>query len=474
MKKVLFTLLIVAVGALVAYRAMNTVPDENMPVEARIAAILEDGGCISCHSAAPELPFYADLPIIGKVVKADAAEGYRAYDIAPLMDALKSGQMPNPVDVAKVEKVLQDKRMPEAKYYLMHWGSQTTNAKRDIAHEWAVDYRTAYYADGLEGERSGEPVRPIVAIEDIDEAKAMLGYALYHDTRLSVDNTVSCATCHDLATGGVDNHQYSDGVNGLKGGVNAPTVYNAVYNFVQFWDGRAATLAEQAAGPPLNPVEMASTSFDEICAKLAEDNLMVLAFNNIYTDGITEKNITDAIAEFERTLTTPNSDFDRWLRGDDSAIGEEALHGYELFKRYDCATCHIGANLGGDTYELMGSRRDYFADRGMELTEEDNGRFKETADERDRHRFKTPGLRNIALTWPYFHDGSRMTMDEAVRDMARYQVDVELAEDEISAIVAFLHTLTGEYKGKKLTTLNEYGVEHTHDHEHDHEHEHEL
>lgn len=474
MKKVLFTLLIVAVGAFVAYRAMNTVPDENLPIEARIAAILEDGGCISCHSAAPELPFYADLPIVGKMVKADVEEGYRAYDIAPLMEALKSGQMPNPVDVAKVEKVLQDKRMPEAKYYLMHWGSQTTNAKRDIAREWAVDYRTAYYADGLEGERSGEPVRPIVAIEDIDEAKAMLGYALYHDTRLSVDNTVSCATCHDLATGGVDNHQYSDGVNGLKGGVNAPTVYNAVYNFVQFWDGRAATLAEQAAGPPLNPVEMASTSFDEICAKLAEDNLMVLAFNNIYADGITEKNITDAIAEFERTLTTPNSDFDKWLRGDDSAISEEALRGYELFKRYDCATCHIGANLGGDTYELMGSRRDYFADRGMELTVEDNGRFKETADERDRHRFKTPGLRNIALTWPYFHDGSRMTMDEAVRDMARYQVDVDLAEDEISAIVAFLHTLTGEYKGEKLTTLNEYGVEHIHDHDHDHDHDHEL
>lgn len=469
MKKLLFTLLIVAVGGLIAYRAMNNVPDEGKPIEARIAAILEDGGCVSCHTAVPELPFYADLPVIGDMVKKDAADGYRVYDIQPLMNALNSGETPNPVDVAKVEKVLADKRMPMAKYYLVHWGSQTTNAKRDIAREWAIDYRTAYYADGLEGERSGEPVRPIAEIENIDAQKAMLGNALYHDTRLSVDNTVSCASCHDLATGGVDNHQYSDGVNGLKGGVNAPTVYNAVYNFVQFWDGRAATLAEQAAGPPLNPVEMASTSFEEIIAKLEEDNLMVAAFNGIYADGITEKNITDAIQEFERTLTTPNSDFDKWLRGDNSAISEEALRGYELFKKYDCATCHAGANLGGETYELMGTRRDYFADRGLELTEEDNGRFKETADERDRHRFKVPGLRNIALTWPYFHDGTRMTMDEAVKDMARYQVDVELSDAETSAIVAFLHTLTGEYKGEKLTTLNEYGVEHTHDDDHDHE-----
>jgi len=466
MKKLLFALLIVAVGGFVAYRAMNNVPDETLPVEARIAAILEDGGCVSCHTAAPELPFYADFPVMGDMVKQDAADGYRVYDIQPLMNALATGATPNPVDVAKVEKVLADKRMPMAKYYLVHWGSQTTNAKRDIAREWAIDYRNAYYADGLEGERGGEPVRPIAEIEDINAAKAMLGYALYHDTRLSVDNTVSCASCHDLATGGVDNHQYSDGVNDQKGGVNAPTVYNAVYNFVQFWDGRAATLADQAAGPPLNPVEMASTSFDEIIAKLAEDKLMVAAFDVFYDAAITEKNITDAIAEFERTLTTPNSDFDKWLRGDDSAISEEALHGYELFKKYDCATCHAGANLGGETYELMGTRRDYFADRGLELTEEDNGRFKQTADERDRHRFKVPGLRNIALTWPYFHDGTRMTMDEAVKDMARYQVDTELTDAETSAIVAFLHTLTGEYKGEKLTTLNEYGVEHEHD---DHE-----
>lgn len=469
----LIATLVVAVALVVAYRLVNTTPNEDLPLEKRVLAILNDGGCLSCHSANPDLPFYASLPVAKSVVMKDVDEGYRAYDIEPLMEALRSGTLPNPVDVAKVEKVAIDKRMPMAKYYLMHWGSQMTNAKRDIIVEWATDYRTAYYADGLYGERAGEPIRPIQPATNIDDRKAKLGFELYHDTRLSVDNTISCASCHGLNTGGVDNHQYSDGVEGRMGGVNAPTVYNAVYNFVQFWDGRARTLAEQAAGPPLNPVEMASTSFDEIIAKLEEDDLYVAAFNSIYGDGITEANITNAIEEFERTLVTPNSAFDRWLLGDNTAIGEEELRGYALFKEYNCATCHVGANLGGESYELMGLRRHYFADRGMELSIEDNGRFKETQQERDRHRFKVPGLRNIELTWPYYHDGTRLTMDEAVRDMARYQSDVDLTDDEVESIVAFLRSLTGEYNGTKLTNVNKYGEIFHHDHDHDHDHDHE-
>jgi cytochrome c peroxidase len=279
-----------------------------------------------------------------------------------------------------------------------------------------------------------------------------------------VDNTVSCASCHALETGGVDNHQYSHGVEERLGGVNAPTVYNAVYNFVQFWDGRAKTLADQAAGPPLNPMEMASTSFDEIIAKLQADKEFAKAFKAVYPDGLTQANITNAIEEFERTLVTPNSQFDKWLLGDDAALTAEELRGYELFKENGCATCHVGINLGGESYELMGLRRHYFAERGLELTEEDNGRFKETKQERDRHRFKTPGLRNVALTWPYYHDGTRLTMHDAVRDMALYQCDVELADADIDAIVAFLYTLTGEYNGVKLTNGNEYGVAIVDDH----------
>ena len=465
MKRFFKNLLIVALAFVVVlfviYRVMvsGSTPTEELALDARVTAILEDGGCISCHTANPELPFYANLPVAGKLVKQDAEDGYRAFDITSLMEALQTGATPNVVDVAKVERVALDKTMPMAKYYLMHWGSQMTDAKASIIAEWARDYRVAYYNDGLDGERAGEPVRPIVAVAETDPLKVQLGFDLFHDARLSVDNTVSCASCHSLDTGGVDNHQYSHGVEERLGGVNAPTVYNAVYNFVQFWDGRAKTLAEQAAGPPLNPVEMASTSFDEIIAKLAEDKHYVEMFKTLYPEqGITEATITDAIEEFERTLVTPNSQFDKWLLGDNEALTEEELRGYELFKANSCATCHVGINLGGESYELMGLRRHYFEERGMELTEEDNGRYKQTKNERDRHRFKVPGLRNVELTWPYYHDGSRVTMDEAVRDMALYQCDVELADADVEAIVAFLRTLTGEYNGVKLTSKNEYGV----------------
>ena len=452
--KLLILALVLAVVVVAVYRISNRPPSAEYTPEARVAAILVQGGCLDCHTKDAEPPFYADFPIVGKIVRQDIDSGFRAFDIAPLYEALVAGQLPRPVDVAKVEKVALDKRMPEPKYYLVHWGSQMTDAKRDIIVEWVRKYRAEYYADGVEGERAGEPVRPIAEPTDIDARKALLGYALYHDARLSVDNTVSCASCHGLSTAGVDNKQYSEGVEGQKGGVNAPTTYNAVYNFVQFWDGRAGTLAEQAAGPPLNPVEMASTSFDEIVAKLEKDRAFAAAFEAVYPDGLNQTNITNAIEEFERTLVTPNSAFDKWLKGDDTALTEEELRGYELFKKYDCATCHVGANLGGESYELMGLRRHYFAERGLPLTEEDNGRYKQTMEERDRHRFKVPGLRNVELTWPYYHDGTRATLSEAVADMAIYQSGVELTEDENAAIVAFLRTLTGEFEGVKLSNEN--------------------
>lgn len=464
-RRLLFLSLIVVAMLLAIYRIANRAPSKEYPLESRVEAILIKGGCLSCHTADAELPFYAELPVAGDIIRKDIDSGYRAYDISALYQSLSDGNTPRPIDVAKVEKVILDKRMPEAKYYLVHWGSQTTDSKRDIVAQWALEYRTAYYNDGLEGERAGEPVRPILEIEGIDARKAELGNKLYHDTRLSIDNTVSCATCHSLTNAGVDNHQYSDGVEGKMGGVNAPTVFNAVYNFVQFWDGRAATLAEQAAGPPLNPVEMASTSFDEIVAKLEKDKAFVEEFKASYPEGLNQSTITDAIEQFEKTLTTPNSAFDKWLRGDDEAITATQIEGYQLFKRYDCATCHVGANLGGESYELMGLRRHYFADRNMELTEEDNGRFKQTGIERDRHRFKVPGLRNIEHTWPYYHDGTRQSLEEAVRDMATYQSGVELSDAECASIVEFLHSLTGEYQGKLLVNEGTHNEEH---HHHDH------
>ena len=467
MKKLLRTalalLLPVAAVLVVVYKVVNKAPSPELPQNEQVWQIFDEGGCLSCHSEDPEVPFYAKLPVAGKIIMKDIDSGYRAFDMTKFMEELKVDGDVNPVDLAKIEKVVLDDRMPMPKYYLVHWGSSLTAAKRQIVLDWVRSRRIAMYDDNLPENPNAEPVRPVDTYIEYDPAKAELGFDLFHDTRLSVDNTVSCASCHDLATAGVDNHQYSHGVNDLMGGVNAPTVFNAVYNFVQFWDGRAATLAAQAAGPPLNPVEMASSSFDEIIAKLQADKAFAKKFNAVYPDGMTEANLTDAIEHFERTLITPGSRFDKWLMGDDSALTADELEGYELFKKYDCATCHAGKNLGGLSYELMGLRRHYFAERGLELTEEDNGRYKETKNERDRHRFKVPGLRNVEHTWPFYHAGTRPTLEEAVLDMGKYQSGVDLTQAEVDKITAYLMSLTGENKGKPVATTN--SIDEIHGHE---------
>ena len=209
----------------------------------------------------------------------------------------------------------------------------------------------------------------------------------------------------------------------------------------------------------MNPVEMGCKSFDEIVARLSDDKAFVKSFNEVYPEGLSQATITDAIAEFEKTLVTPNSDFDRYLKGDKNAMTAEQIEGYDLFKKYDCATCHAGVNMGGLTYELMGQRANYFEDRELTeksgLTDGDNGRWAQTKVERDRYRFKTPTLRNVALTYPYYHDGSVETLKEAVTKMAKYQVGREMADGEADKVVSYLNALTGEYKGKKLTNDND-------------------
>lgn len=457
-KIILVAISIVAIGAIV-YRAVNTAPPESMSANEQIVKIFEDGGCAECHTADPALPFYANWPIARKVITEDIVNGYKSFDIIPMMTAIENGEAVNEVDLAKVEKSVMDGTMPLAKYYLVHWGSSLTRKKSDMVLAWVRNHRAQFYPNTLAAaEFANETIRPIPDSVEYDPAKAALGELLYHDTRLSADGTVSCATCHGINTGGVDNLKYSEGIGGQLGGVNAPTVFNAVFNFVQFWDGRAATLADQAAGPPLNPVEMGCTSFDEIVARLAEDKAFVKAFNAVYPEGLSQATITDAIAQYEHTLITPNSPFDRYLKGDKEALTAEQVKGFELFKEYNCATCHAGVNMGGLSYELMGQRADYFKDRELQersgLTDGDNGRWAQTGIERDRFRFRTPGLRNVALTYPYYHDGSVKSLEEAVGMMAKYQVGKELSAENIATITAFLHTLTGEYKGQTLVNDN--------------------
>ena len=457
--KIILAGAVVVVGMAITYRAVNTAPDETLPANEQMAQILNDGGCAFCHTANPDLPFYATWPVASSMIKAHVDEGYKMFDIEPMMKAIADGTAVNEVDLAKVEKCVADGTMPLASYYLAHWGSSLTQSKTDIALDWVKQHREQFYPNELAAaEFKNEPVRPIPDSVAVDPAKVQLGKELYHDTRLSGDNTVSCASCHAIETAGVDNEQFSDGIGGQLGGINAPTSYNSVFNFVQFWDGRAATLAEQAAGPPLNPVEMGSKSFDEIAAKLAEDADFSKRFLAVYPEGLNEKTITDAIAEYEKTLLTPDCPFDLYLKGDKNAMTADQIEGYALFKDYKCATCHVGVIMGGQSYELMGQRANYFQNREENeksgLTDSDNGRWAQTKVERDRYRFKTPTLRNVALTWPYYHDGSVPTLEKAIEMMAEYQVGRKMPESEVAKVKTFLDALTGKYQGETLTNQN--------------------
>ena len=296
---------------------------------------------------------------------------------------------------------------------------------------------------------SSQPISPIPEVApNLNIKKAALGNLLFHETSLSKDNTVACAGCHQLSRGGVDGVQFSVGVKGQVSAINTPTVFNSMFNFRQFWDGRAKNLHEQMAGPIHSSVDPGS-SWTEVIAKLKQDSAYVTAFSQNYTNGITSENISDALAVFLQTLITPNSRFDQYLKGDSNALTQYELSGYALFTSYGCIACHQGVNVGGNMYEKLGIMGDYFKDRGN-LTLADQGRYALTKNPEDMHVFKVPSLRNVALTAPYLHDGTAQTLHEAVSIMGKYQLGMLLPHDDVSRLVAFLHTLTGEYKGKPL------------------------
>ena len=295
---------------------------------------------------------------------------------------------------------------------------------------------------------NNEPIIPVPLEVKLDPARVALGKRLFHDPRLSGDNTVSCATCHGLDHGGADHTVHSRGVGGREGVINAPTVFNSGFNFRQFWDGRAKNLEEQIDGPVQNPLEMAS-NWPQVLGKLRADADYPKDFAAVYSDVITLDNVKNAIATFERSLYTPNSRFDRFLRGDKAALSGDELAGYKLFKAFGCVSCHQGVNVGGNLYEKMGVIEDYFGARGN-VTKADLGRYNRTGIDEQTFEFKVPSLRNVALTAPYFHDGSVDTLDAAVKLMAKYQLGVNLTEVEQRQIVEFLRTLTGEYQGELL------------------------
>jgi cytochrome c peroxidase len=300
---------------------------------------------------------------------------------------------------------------------------------------------------GAVAARAQEPITPVMMPAELDPAKVALGRQLFFDPRLSKSGFISCNSCHNLSMGGTDNLPTSIGHGWNQGPINAPTVLNASFNLAQFWDGRAEDLQAQAGGPIANPGEMASTH------TLAIDVLQsipgyVTDFEQAFgSPGIDIERVTAAIAEFEETLVTPNSRFDQWLLGDAKALTAQEQAGYALFKSTGCTSCHRGAAVGGETYMKFGIVSPY------ETANEAHGRIAVTGQANDRDVFKVPTLRNIELTYPYFHDGAVKTLEEAVDIMARLQLGRDLKDEEVGNIVAFLKTLTGEQPSFPLPIL---------------------
>ena len=292
-----------------------------------------------------------------------------------------------------------------------------------------------------------EPIKPIPPAIVTDAAMVELGKKLFFDPRLSKSGFISCNSCHNLSMGGSDNLPTSIGDHWQKGPINAPTVLNSSMNVAQFWDGRSSSLQDQAAGPIANPGEMAFTH--ELAVDIIASIPRYLSdFKTVFgTDRVTIDHITKAIAAFEETLVTPNAPFDKWLLGDDTAISAEERAGYELFKSSGCASCHNGPAAGGTSFRKMGVVKPYQTASTAE------GRRAVTGRDADRFNFKVPTLRNVELTYPYFHDGAAPTLQRAVEIMGQVQLGRTFTPEENARMVAFLKTLTGDQPSFALPLL---------------------
>ena len=285
-----------------------------------------------------------------------------------------------------------------------------------------------------------QPVTPLCEPETLDPGRIALGKKLFHDKRFSRDNSVSCASCHDMNKGGADGLPTAIGIDGQRGAVNTPTVFNSSLSLAQFWDGRARTLEEQVPGPIHSPSEMGS-NWQQVIGKLTQDAALVDQFKDVYGAPISEKLIVDAIASYEHSLITTGASFDKYLLGDETAIPDAVREGYELFREVGCISCHQGRAVGGNMFQKFGVMEDF--SKVAELGNSDNGRFNVTERPADLHRFKVPSLRNVTLTAPYFHDGRTASLEDAIRIMAKHQLGTELTAKEVTLIEQFLGSLTG-------------------------------
>ena len=452
MKKSLVTAIVILLALVLGFAVYRfafrkSIPDA--PVSQQVAAILEQNGCYSCHSGQDGTPFYAKLPFADPIL-AHVEIGTRFWD-------LRREDLENPSEVllSKLQHSVTSGNMPLVEYKLIHWGTGFNKAEKSLLTEWILSQRQERFATGTACKAYAQhALQPIPDSLATDIRKVTLGRKMYNEARVSLDGTLSCATCHVIDKGGADSRgtRTSEGINGQFGGINAPTVLNAAFNVEQFWNGRAHTLADQAAGPPVNPVEMGDQTWEQICERLKEDASLLAEFQSIYPEGITQATVTDAIAEYEKTLITPNDRLDQMLKGDENALTEEEKKGLAAFMDNSCAVCHVGKTLGGQSFETLGIYEDYYAAREQSnpdivYNDDDKGLAGFTGDTADLHRFKVPGLRNISKTSPYFHDGTQATIEDAVRAMFRFELGVkEAPESDVASISAFLRTLDGEIK----------------------------
>jgi cytochrome c peroxidase len=288
-----------------------------------------------------------------------------------------------------------------------------------------------------------EPIAPVPVGHPRDPQRVALGRQLFQDARLSGDRGRSCGTCHPLDRGGMDGRVGSPTATDTPNLRNTPTIFNVGLSSYFNWDGVADTL-EAHAEIVLTSPSLMNITWPDLLGRLEADAGYADGFRAAYRDGITRANVLDALATFERSLETPNSRFDRYLRGERSALTEAERRGYALFKAYGCVTCHQGVNIGGNMFQRFG----VFPDRNVPGP--DPGRFDVTGVSRDRGVFRVPSLRNVAVTAPYFHDGRAATLEVAVDTMARVQLGRTLHEEEIARIIDFLRTLTGEYQGRPI------------------------
>jgi cytochrome c peroxidase len=303
---------------------------------------------------------------------------------------------------------------------------------------------------------------PVPADNPITPAKIELGKMLYFDPRLSVDGTVSCNSCHNVMSDGGDGRPVGVGVRGQRGGRGSPTVWNSAYNTVQFWDGRSASLEDQAKGPLTNPIEMGMANHDEVMKRVNKIPGYVAAFKKAFPkdkDAVTIDNLAKAIATYERTLITLNSPFDRYIKGNKKALTVQQVKGMKLVEEIGCTSCHTGENFSGDGFKMGEGHYQPFPqipgskfDKMYDLLA-DKGRFEVTKKDEDKNHWRVPTWRNVALTAPYFHNGKVKTLDEAVRVMGKTQLGMDLTDEQISNIVAFLNSLTGEFPKQTMPML---------------------